>query len=454
MTDTEPLPAADIDAERTLLATAMHNPAVLDLVPVSDYYLPAHEAIHEALRRLYAAGANTTVPDLVRELGTDAVKVDDRVKLLTLADPALIAADPGYYADIVREKAAQRQFVAVLTRARQRAVVNGVPVAELRAGLDADLAGLDRPGGGPVSADVGQAYPSLDWSTVWSQAQDEIAWLAEPILERGRLYSMFSRAGVGKSLLLLEICAALASGRPVLGNPARDPVTVLYVDLENAATDLVERLSAFGYRPDDLNRLRYLSFPSLPALDSPTGGRHLVDAVAHYRAEVVVIDTVSRVVAGNENDSDTYHALYRCALAPLKAQGITVIRLDHAGKDTERGQRGSSAKDSDVDVVWQLEQITAVAFRLTRGKHRNNHHPERVDLERQFSPLRHRITRETGIDPAVDEVIDHLDRLGVPRDAGRDACRKALTGDRIQASNANISAAVRERKTCPGQVGG
>lgn len=306
--------------------------------------------------------------------------------------------------------------------------------------------------GGPIILDVGQMYPELDWATIWDRVRDETDWLIEPLFERGRLYSVFSKAGVGKSLLLLELGGALASGRPVLGNPARDPISVLYIDLENSPGDLVERLSAFGYRPADLAHLHYLSFPSLPALDSATGGRHLVAAAEHYGAAFVVIDTVSRVVAGSENDSDTYHSLYWHALAPLKARDITVVRLDHAGKDSGKGQRGSSAKDSDVDVVWQLEQLTQVAYRLNRGKSRNNHHPEQIDLERRFSPLRHDIVRETGLDPAVAELVAHLNRLDVPPADGRDKARTALTAGGIKANNRDLAAAIKHRKTCPGQV--
>ena len=51
---------------------------------------------------------------------------------------------------------------------------------------------------------------------------------------------------------------------------------------------------------------------------------------------------------GEENSADTYRALYRHALAPLKAARRTVVRLDHRGKDMKAaGARGSSAKNDD-----------------------------------------------------------------------------------------------------------
>ena len=39
----------------------------------------------------------------------------------------------------------------------------------------------------------------------------------------------------------------------------------------------------------------------------------------------------------------------------LKDADIALLRIDHAGKDLTRGQRGTSAKNDDVDVVWFLK---------------------------------------------------------------------------------------------------
>ena len=45
---------------------------------------------------------------------------------------------------------------------------------------------------------------------------------------------------------------------------------------------------------------------------------------------------------------------YRHTGLALKARGITYLRTDHSGKDVAKGMRGSSAKNDDVDLVWQL----------------------------------------------------------------------------------------------------
>lgn len=293
---------------------------------------------------------------------------------------------------------------------------------------------------------VVELYPVLDWHAAFAAQPVDVAWLVEPVIERGKSYAMYAPAKAGKSLLLQDLAAGVATGRPVLGNPAAAPIRVLYVDLENAVTDVVERMSAYGHRPGDLANLRYLSFPALPPLDTRTGGAHLVALANHHGAELVVIDTVSRLIAGAENDADTLHAVYRLALAPLKAAGIAVVRLDHAGKDLARGQRGTSAKSGDVDVVWRLEVAGPTGVTLTREATRNTHHPERVHLVRRFEPLRHELAAVAAMAVGTIAAVAELDALDVPPDAGRDLCRAVLAKAGVRVSNDTLNAAIRHRK--------
>jgi hypothetical protein len=146
---------------------------------------------------------------------------------------------------------------------------------------------------------VRATLPCLDWPALWADESEE-EWIIEPILPARRLVALYSAPKVGKSLLMLELAAAVATGRPALGCPTPDRArVVLYVDFENdPRADVRARLQAFGYQPAELDKLCYLSFPTLAALDSEQGSQMLLAAVAVYEAEVVVIDTVSRSVAG------------------------------------------------------------------------------------------------------------------------------------------------------------
>lgn len=316
-----------------------------------------------------------------------------------------------------------------------------------------DAAALAEPLTG-VEAEVGAP---VDWSTFWQTGRAAEDWLAEPVLPRGRAVAMFSPGGVGKSLFGVDVSARLATGRRVLDQPAGPPAHVVYLDLEMTEDDLAERLTEMGYGADtDLSRLHYYVLPTLAPLDTADGGRQLREIAALHDADLVVIDTTSRVISGPENDADTLRAFYRHTGSALKADGRTVWRLDHAGKDLTLGQRGTSAKNDDVDLVWQLTVRDDDAVRLRATKRRVSWIPEYVDLVRHQGPLRHE--RAVGTQPAgTTEAVALLDRLGVPVDHGRPKVREALRehGERLR--DAVLSAAIvvrRERMDLPRNRGG
>lgn len=290
-------------------------------------------------------------------------------------------------------------------------------------------------------------YQPIDWQQLWDDTPEDEEWIIKPLLAAGRSIALYSAPKVGKSLLALEIAAAVSAGYAVLGQPAAPPRRVLYVDLENSRRDLKDRLIDLGYKPADLANLIYLSFPALPALDSPQGGQDLLDLAVTHEVELVVIDTVSRVIAGKESDADTFHALYRCALAPLKGLGVAVFRLDHAGKDAGKGQRGSSAKNGDVDAVWNLT-AAGPALSLRCEMSRTQIDVQALSLKRLTDPLRHEITAHAAaVVDRVQVMMAKLDELGVPRDWGRPRCERALNQAAVPVDKSILEQAVRTRKS-------
>lgn len=207
---------------------------------------------------------------------------------------------------------------------------------------------------------------AIDWATEWQLAPEETEWLAEPLIPARRAVSLFSPAKAGKSMLMLEAAACLAvGGRHFLGTEIPRAVSVLYVDAENSVRDdVIPRLKAMGFGPSDLARLHYLSFPDIAALDSHDGGRELMRAVHHYSAELVIIDTMSRTIAGEENSNDTAIAWHRHTGARLKDAGIALVRLDHSGHERANHARGASAKAGDVDATWSIEKVSDDRIRL------------------------------------------------------------------------------------------
>lgn len=262
---------------------------------------------------------------------------------------------------------------------------------------------------------VRQHLPLLDWGKLWDD-QTEEEWLVEPLIAKRRLIALYSAPKVGKSLLMLEMAAALASGREILGSAPREPIRTLYVDFENdPRADIRERLRDMGYGPADLENLCYLSFPNIAKFDTKAGADQLLAAVLEYGCQIVVIDTVSRAVEGEESSNDTWLSFYRHTGMRLKQAEVALVRLDHSGKDESRGQRGASAKSGDVDAVWRLSKIGDVNYRLTCEANRFPVTQTIVDLERLDAPLRHKADLRAR-DKITEEICRKYAKAGIPRD--------------------------------------
>ncbi|TGG84174.1 hypothetical protein D8771_13370, partial [Streptomyces albus] len=187
----------------------------------------------------------------------------------------------------------------------------------------------------------------------------------------------------GKSLFVQEWLWRMASGRDFLGDRARPPVPLLYVDAENGHQDIQERFLSFGGGPGRMGLMTYASFPPVRPLDTAGGGADLMAMIKEAEAQLVCLDTVSRFISGPENDADTWLNLYRHTLLPMKRAGVSSVRLDHLGKDGERGARGSSAKTQDVDHVWELRTQGGGALVLKRTHTRTGIGPDVFNLVRQ-----------------------------------------------------------------------
>lgn len=185
------------------------------------------------------------------------------------------------------------------------------------------------------------------------------------LLGPGQQGALWGSGKVGKSMFVLEWALRLAAGLPFLGDePHYGPQRVLYVDRENGLHDDHVRLRALGIEPHQ--NLTKLSFPEkLTTLDSKEGMAWILHQVTVYQTQIVILDTVSRFIAGEEDASRTSNELYQMSILPLKARGIASLRLDHTGKQlrVKRGDetpvpmpRGSSGKVQDIDEGWAMFQ--------------------------------------------------------------------------------------------------
>jgi replicative DNA helicase len=118
----ERTPPHDLAAEQCVLGGMMLSKDaisdVLDVIKPHDYYRPAHQLVHDVILDLYGRGEPADAVTVAAELTRhgEIARVGGAPYLHTLIASVPTAANAGYYARIVRERAILRRLVEVGTR--------------------------------------------------------------------------------------------------------------------------------------------------------------------------------------------------------------------------------------------------------------------------------------------------------------------------------------------------
>jgi replicative DNA helicase len=135
--DFERTPPHDVAAEQCVLGgMLLSKDAISDVIEVirpTDHYRPAHQLIHEAVLDLYGRGEPADAITVANELTRrgEIARVGGGVYLHTLIASVPTAANAGYYARIVRERAILRRLVEAGTRIVQFGYAGDADVDDL-----------------------------------------------------------------------------------------------------------------------------------------------------------------------------------------------------------------------------------------------------------------------------------------------------------------------------------
>jgi hypothetical protein len=203
-----------------------------------------------------------------------------------------------------------------------------------------------------------------DWDEIKPRLAD--TYLVQKLLGEGAMSVVYGESNVGKTFFAMAVAYAIAAGQQFAGRKTQ-PGAVLYVAAE-AGVSAENRVAAlqhhfkgasvpFGLVPCPVDLLR-------PSGDT----KALIELVHQYeakhgKARLVVIDTLSRAIAGgNENSPDDMGALVKHLDALRVATRAHVMVIHHSGKDTAKGARGHSllraATDSEIEIQAGIAKIT------------------------------------------------------------------------------------------------
>jgi replicative DNA helicase len=247
--DFERTPPHDVAAEQCVLGgMLMSKDAISDVMEAirpQDHYRPAHQIIHDAILDLYGRGEPAdavTVSDLLGKRG-ELSRVGGGTYLHTLIASVPTAANAGYYARIVRERAILRRLVEAGTRIVQLGYTGDGDADELVDRAEAEIYGV-------TERRVAEDY--LPLSEIMPGALDEIEAISShggvmtgvPTgfadldsltngLHPGQMVVIAARPAIGKSTLALDLARAAA----VRGQQA----TVIF-SLEMSRNEITMRL--------------------------------------------------------------------------------------------------------------------------------------------------------------------------------------------------------------------
>ena len=184
--------------------------------------------------------------------------------------------------------------------------------------------------------------------------------LIQGVLRRGHKMLISGSSKAGKSFLLMELCIAIAEGKPWLGFPCKKG-RVLYVNLEIDPASCVNRFvkiyDALGYDRAHIGdiviwNLRGHAVP----LDKLVP--KLIRRVRDQRLDAIIIDPIYKVITGDENSASDMAAFCNQFDRICNETGCSTIYCHHHSKGAQGAKRamdrasgsGVFARDPDAQL--------------------------------------------------------------------------------------------------------
>ncbi|MDP9396125.1 MAG: replicative DNA helicase [Actinomycetota bacterium] len=397
--DYERTPPQDVVAEQSVLGGMMlSKDAIADVVEVlrgTDFYRPAHELVYDAILDLYGRGepadAVTVAGELTRrgEIG----RVGGAPYLHTLISMVPTAANAGYYAAIVRERAVLRRLVEAGTKIVQmgyasdggevddivdraqaevyavterRTTEDYLPLSEIMEGTLDEIEAIGSRGGAMVGVPTG--FADLDQLTNG--------------LHPGQMVVVAARPAVGKSTLGLDVARSAS---------IRNGLTSAIFSLEMGRNEITMRLLSAEARvplhhmrsgsmtDDDWNRLarKMGEVSSAPLFidDSPNLSVMEIRAKARrlkqrHDLRLIIIDYLQLMSSGKrvESRQQEVSEFSRALKLLAKELEVPVIAISQLNRGPEQRtdkkpmmsdlrESGSIEQDADMVILLHREEL-------------------------------------------------------------------------------------------------
>jgi RecA-family ATPase len=211
-------------------------------------------------------------------------------------------------------------------------------------------------GASSVGEDEPEPLRIVDPITLQDKPIPERQWVVPDWIPRGVVTGLYGPGGLGKTLLVQQLLTATALGRQWLGLVVA-PGRAFGVFCEDPEDELHRRQAdinrLYGCEFADLDRMRWsarIGHDNLLMtfdLARPRLTRFFDQLLAEahgFRAELVVIDTVSDVFGGNENDRSQVRQFIQYCLGKIAREiSGTVVACAHPSRSGQSSGEGDGA---------------------------------------------------------------------------------------------------------------
>ena len=454
------LPPQDLAVERTVLGSMLVSQTAageaFTLLDDTCFYMAANRHIFNCMREMFEKHIPIDIATLA-----DALKkknlleiVGEETYLGELAESIATSGNIGYYAGILRDVAARRAAIEEHYQGIERAF------------------NLDDPFYTPAEWTLENTRP--DWIL---QEPEPFEFIIPGLLAKGVVGFFYGSGGTYKSLAVLWLVLQRGTGTVVSGQRWLDRFPVpfgrsIFFSAEDVQIDMHHRIDAcIRAMHDDridvpINAIQSAVLENCRIIprevwtndgeifiyDSGQTGKvdSIVKLVNDFCADLIIIETASRIAAIDEIDNGQNARLVACLESIRDRTGATVLLLDHSskigrtGKTDLQGQnslRGASAKMDNARfgllIEPQKRENGSDVLKITNSKSFRCKRADsfRVSVEYPRFTL---IEGNTGDETVFDNVIEYVREH--PGTSTREI-RKGVTG-----KTTAISQAIRDGK--------
>jgi DnaB-like helicase N terminal domain/AAA domain len=325
-----------------ILLDSVGSTEEMERLDSTDFFLPFHQVIFRALKRLKAEGKPTNdlvvLHDALRE--TNELEAAGGTYVSTLSDGLPKITNIPYYSEMIKTRAIARRYIRQADANIERLLSANGNLADVLREIDSGL----------IERGFGQKQSSNLFRTAVDFAKDsQVAeFVVKPYLLAGAVTELVAKIKAGKTTYILAEIVRLALDKGPVVYLTEQPAASFRVALERAR--LLERENLF-----------ILPFNAVVGMDWPAIAKLSLEKCRETSAVLLVVDTLSHF-CGLDEDSENDSGTAVTSMKPLQeiaSQGIASLTVRHerkSGGEIGDAGRGSSAFGGAADTLLTLRR--------------------------------------------------------------------------------------------------